>query len=180
MATKKRGAGADGAQLRRMYIDCRFGQLHLTTAYPPSGGFDEGTPLVFLHDEGGTGADFDRCAAELGVDRSVYAPDLPGCGASDLKEGRATVAGHAGAVSDLIDQLRLKAVDLIGFGRGSAVAFEIAATRASAVRRLIVTDEPPNATSVKPVLRLDLGAARLAGQPVAPVVAEIRKFLDRA
>ena len=179
MTTKKRGADADSAQLRRMYIDCRFGQMHLTTAYPPSGGFDEGTPLVFLHDDGGTGADFNRCAAELGVDRSVYAPDLPGSGASDLKEGRATIANHAGAIVDLIEQLRLKSVDVIGFGRGSAVAFEIAAIRAPAVRRLIVTDEPPNATSAKPLLRLDLDAARLAAQPVAPVVAEIRKFLDR-
>lgn len=179
MTTKKRDAGADSAQLRRMYIDCRFGQLHLTTAYPPSGGFDECTPLVFLHDEGGTGADFNRCAAELGIDRSIYAPDLPGSGASDLKEGRATVANHAAAVADLIDQLRLKQVDLVGFGRGSAVAFDVAASRAQGVRRLIVTDEPPNANSEKPLLRLDADAARLAGQPVAPVVAEIRRFLDR-
>ena len=179
MTTKKRGAGAGSAQLRRMYIDCRFGQLHLTTAYPPSGGFDECTPLVFLHDEGGSGADFNRCASELGIDRSVYAPDLPGSGASDLKEARATVANHAAAIADLIDQLRLKQVDLVGFGRGAAVAFEFAAARTQDVRRLIVTDEPPNANSARPLLRLDLDAARLAGQPVAPVVAEIRKFLDR-
>lgn len=180
MPTKKRGASADTAQLRRMYIDCRFGQLHLTTAYPPSGGFDECTPLVFLHDEGGTGADFSPCAAELGADRSVYAPDLPGSGASDLKDGRATVANHAAAIADLVDQLRLKQVDLVGFGRGAAVAFEFAAARPQHVRRLIVTDEPANATSAKPLLRLDTDAARLAGQPVAAVVAEIRGFLDRA
>jgi pimeloyl-ACP methyl ester carboxylesterase len=179
MSTRKRGAGADSAQLRRMYIDCRFGQLHLTTAYPPSGGFDECTPLVFLHDEGGTGADFNRCAAELGIDRSVYAPDLPGSGASDLKAGRATVAAHAAAVADLIDHLRLRQVDLVGFGRGATVAFELAAARAQGVRRLIVTHEPPNATSARPVLRLEGDAARLAGGAAAPVVAEIRKFLDR-
>lgn len=162
-----------------MYIDCRFGQLHLTTAYPPSGGFDECTPLVFLHGEGGTGADFNGCAALLGVDRSVYAPDLPGSGASDLKEGRATVARHAGAVADLIDQLRLRQVDLIGFGRGTAVAFAVADTRPQAVRRLIVTGEPPTAASSRPMLRLDLDASRPADLQVAPVVAGIRNFLDR-
>ena len=162
-----------------MYIDCRFGQLHLTTAYPPSGGFDECTPLVFLHGDGGTGADFNRCAALLGIDRSVYAPDLPGNGASDLKGGRATVAGHAGAISDLIDQLRLRQVDLIGFGRGSAVAFEIAATRTQDVRRLIVTGEPATAASSKPLLRLDLDPSRLADLQVGPVVDGIRNFLDR-
>lgn len=179
MTTTKRRANAESAQLRRMYIDCRFGQLHLTTAYPPSGGFDERTPLVFLHGEGGTGADFNPCAALLGIDRSVYAPDLPGSGASDLRAGRATVAGHAGAIADLIDQLRLKQLDLVGFGRGSAVAFEIAATRPQAVRRLIVTGEPATANASRPLLRLDLDPTRLADLQVGPVVAGMRKFLDR-
>lgn len=170
---------AAAAQLRRMYIDCRFGQMHLTTAYPPSGGFDECTPLVFLHGEGGTGADFNGCAVALGVDRSVYAPDLPGSGASDLREGRATVAAHAAAIADLIDQLRLKQVDLVGFGRGAAVAFEIAAARPQGVRRLVVTGEPANATSAKPLLQLDLDVTRPAGLDVGPLVAGIRDFLDR-
>ena len=180
MTTTKRRAAANAAQLRRMYIDCRFGQLHLTTAYPPSGGFDECTPLVFLHGAGGTGADFNACAALLGVDRSVYAPDLPGCGASDLKDGRPTVAAHAGAIADLIDQLRLKQVDLIGFGRGATVAFEFAASRSQDVRCLIVTGEPATAASSKPLLRLDVDPDRLADLPVDPLVAGIRDFLDRA
>lgn len=179
MTTTKRRANANSAQLRRMYIDCRYGQMHLTTAYPPNGGFDECTPLVFLHADGGTGADFNRCAALLGLDRSVYAPDLPGSGASDLKDGRATVAGHAGAIGDLIDQLRLKQVDLVGFGRGSAVAFEIAASRPQDVRRLVVTGEPATAASSKPLLQLGADTTRLADLPVGPVVAEIRGFLDR-
>jgi len=179
MATTKRRANADSAKLRRMYIDCRYGQMHLTTAYPPNGGFDECTPLVFLHAEGGNGADFNGCAALLGMDRSVYAPDLPGSGASDLSGGRATVAGHAGAIADLIDQLQLKVVDLIGFGRGAAIAFELAASRPQDVRRLVVTGEPTTAASSKPLLQLDADAARLADGPVETVVAEIRGFLDR-
>jgi pimeloyl-ACP methyl ester carboxylesterase len=161
-----------------MYIDCRFGQMHLTTAYPPNGGFDECTPLVFLHADGGTGADFNRCAELLGVDRSVYAPDLPGSGASDPVEGRATVAGHAAAVADLIGQLRLKAVDLIGFGRGASIAFELAATRPGDVRRLVVAGEPAAASS-KPTLALDTDLARLTAGPAEAVVAQIRGFLDR-
>ena len=32
--------------LRKMYVDSRFGQLHLHTAFPSSGGFDELTPLL--------------------------------------------------------------------------------------------------------------------------------------
>ena len=34
--------------LRKMYVDCRYGQLHMHTAFPSSGGFDELTPLVCI------------------------------------------------------------------------------------------------------------------------------------
>lgn len=162
-----------------MYIDCRSGQLHLTTAYPSSGGFDERTPLVLLHADGGTGADFSRLAALLGVDRSVYAPDLPGSGASDLRESRATIAGHANAIADLIDQLRLKQADLLGLARGAAIAYALAAARPEVVRRLVVAAEPDVAT-VKPVLQLDADIAALEDGAVDAVVGSIRAFLDRA
>ena len=179
MKTTRRRANADSAELRRMYIDCRFGQMHLTTAYPPNGGFDECTPLVFLHSDGGTGADFNRCAALLGVDRSVYAPDLPGSGASDGGDGRVNIPGLAGAIADLIDQLRFKAVDLIGIGRGASVAFELAATRPQDVRRLVVAGQPATAASSKPLLQLDLDTPALLQSPPAPIVGEIRSFLYR-
>ena len=35
--------------VRRSYAECRFGQIHLSTAYPSGGGFDEHTPVVCLH-----------------------------------------------------------------------------------------------------------------------------------
>ena len=47
MATKI-GKSTAAVSLRRMYVDCRYGQLHLATAFPPSGGFDELTALLFL------------------------------------------------------------------------------------------------------------------------------------
>ena len=71
MTAKKRQAASAVARLRRMYIDCRYGQMHLTTAYPASGGFDEATPLVFLHADEGSGADFNGCAALLGTGRRL-------------------------------------------------------------------------------------------------------------
>ena len=78
MATKKRQSASAPVHLRRMYLDCRYGQLHLATAYPASGGFDEAAPIVFLHAEDGTGADFNRCAALLGTDRSDLCAGPPG------------------------------------------------------------------------------------------------------
>jgi pimeloyl-ACP methyl ester carboxylesterase len=181
MAAKKRQSESAPARLRRMYIDCRYGQLHLTTAYPASGGFDEAAPIIFLHADEGTGGDFNGCAELLGVDRSIYAPDLPGSGASDAPKGRMAVAGLALAVIDLLEQLRLKRVDLVGCGRGALVAFELAATHPQAVRRLVVAGGQQPATGIpQPMLQLSPDPARILEEPVQAVAAEIRSFLDRA
>jgi pimeloyl-ACP methyl ester carboxylesterase len=155
--------------------------LHLTTAYPASGGFDEAAPVIFLHADEGTGGDFNGCAELLGVDRSIYAPDLPGSGASDAPKGRMAVAGLALAVVDLLEQLRLKRVDLVACGRGALVAFELAATHPQKVRRLVVAGSQQPATGIpQPMLQLSPDPARILEEPVEAVAAEIRSFLDRA
>lgn len=180
MVSRKKPASAATARLRRMYIDCRYGQLHLTAAYPASGGFDEASPLVFLHADGGSGADFNACAAFLGSDRSVYAPDLPGSGASDAPRGRMTVAGLALAVVDLMEQLRLRKVDLAACGRGALVAFELATTRPQAIRKLVVAGPQQPATGIaQPMLHASAEATYLTGNPPEIVAAELRTFLDR-
>ena len=63
--------------LRKMYVDCRFGQLHLHTSFPSSGGFDELTPVLCVAPPSLTGRAFRPLLRDLGRDRSVYAPDLP-------------------------------------------------------------------------------------------------------
>ena len=88
----------------------------------------------------GSGADFSACAALLGTDRSIYAPDLPGSGGSDAPKGRLAAAGLALAVVDLVENLRLKRVDLVGCGRGALVAFELANTRPQEIRRVVEVD----------------------------------------
>jgi pimeloyl-ACP methyl ester carboxylesterase len=163
-----------------MYIDCRYGQLHLTTAYPASGGFDEALPIVFLHADDGSGTDFSRCAELLGTDRSIYAPDLPGSGGSDAPKSRLPVAGLALAVVDLLEQIRLKRVDLVGCGRGALVAFELATTRANQVRRVVVAGtQQPATTLAQPMLQLSSDPDSVRVAPAEAVVAEIRAFLDR-
>jgi hypothetical protein len=86
-----------------MYIDCRYGQLHLATAYPQAAASTRRRRSSSCTPRTAAGADFGRCAALLGTDRSIYAPDLPGSGASDSPKGRMAVAGLALAVVDLID-----------------------------------------------------------------------------
>jgi pimeloyl-ACP methyl ester carboxylesterase len=128
--------------LRRMYVDCRFGQLHVHTAFPSSGGFDELTPLVCVPPGPLTGRVFARFASDLGNDRSVYAPDLPGCGDSDAPETVPSIADYAAAVGDLLDSLRLRSVDLLGYQSGSLVAAELAIARPEQVRRVLLVGVP--------------------------------------
>ena len=79
-ALPSRNSAAVTVHLRRMYVDCRYGQLHVHSAFPSSGGFDELTPLVCLAPAPLTGGLFKSSLAETGRDRRVYAPDAPGCG----------------------------------------------------------------------------------------------------
>ncbi len=106
--------------LRKMYVDCRFGQLHLHTAFPSSGGFDELTPLICIAPAQQTGRAFRPLLRDLGRDRSVYAPDLPGAGESDAPDhAPTTVADCAAAIVDFVESLRLKQVDMANSpGRG--------------------------------------------------------------
>ena len=135
---------------RRAYFDCRFGQLHVRTAFPTTGGFDEGVTLLCLHPSDLSSRTFHRFLPEIADDRSVYAPDLPGCGESDpapsmnLKDG-------AAAVADLAKDLRLRQIDLLGFGFGAGVALELAVARPELVRRLVLVAAPP--IDALPVIR---------------------------
>jgi len=125
-----------------MYVDCRFGQMHLHTAFPSSGGFDELTPLLCVHPGPLSGRLFKGILGELGRDRSVYAPDLPGCGESDAPATAPAVADYAAALGDLIDTLRLRQVDVLGYQTGSVVAAELALSRAEQIRRVILAGVP--------------------------------------
>jgi pimeloyl-ACP methyl ester carboxylesterase len=123
--------------VRRSYSDCRYGQIHVWTAYPSGGGFDERTPILCLHHAGGSGRLYAPALRELGNDRSVYALDLPGHGTSDVPSSRASVADLAAAVGDFLDGLRLRAVDVFGFQLGALVAAELAIARPQQVRRVM-------------------------------------------
>ena len=145
--------------LRKMYVDCRFGQLHLHTSFPSSGGFDELTPVLCVAPPSLTGKAFRPLLRDLGRDRSVYAPDLPGSGESDAPDHAPTVADQAAAFIDLIDSLRLKQVDVIGYQAGSLAAIELALARPEQVRRAVLIGVPASDASFQvgerlPLLRL--------------------------
>jgi pimeloyl-ACP methyl ester carboxylesterase len=127
---------------RRAYFDCRFGQLHVRTAFPTTGGFDEGVTLFCLHPSELSSRTFHRFLPEIADDRSVYAPDLPGCGESDAAPSM-SFKDAAAAVADLALDLRLRQIDVLGFRFGAGVVLELAAARPELVRRLVLVAAPP-------------------------------------
>ena len=122
---------------RRAYFDCAFGQLHVRTAFPTTGGFDEQVTLVCLHSSEGSSRSFARFLPEIAADRSVYAPDLPGFGESDAAP-TLSPADAARAVGDLAADLRLRKIDLVGVRFGAAVALDLGSARPELVRRLVL------------------------------------------
>ncbi len=146
----KQPAIAPGAvNLRRAYFECRHGQLHVRTAFPSSGGFDERTPLLCLHQSPLSSRSFVALLPELGTDRSVYALDTPGYGESDPPAPRAAppaIADYAASVGEFLDALRLREVDVLGHHTGAAVAAELAIARPAQVRRLVLVSPPVHTT----------------------------------
>ena len=141
-------------RVRRGYFECRYGQLHVHNAIPSGGGFEEATPLLCLHPSPLSGRTFERFLAVAGVNRSVFAPDLPGFGDSDPPPPRAGVVEHAAAIGDFLDSMRLRQIDLLGQRFGALVATELAAICPGQVRRLILVSPPlaADAPEIPPVV----------------------------
>lgn len=142
MPKKRKEDRSPPANVRRMYADCRYGQLHLRSAFPPNGGFDELTTLVCLGAGPATGRIFGGLLGRMGTDRSVYAPDLPGFGESDPPTAQPSIEGHAVAIGDFIDHMRLRKLDLLGYQGGASIAAALAAARPDQVRRVVMVAAP--------------------------------------
>src|SRR5271154_4388215 len=149
---------AQAVRTRRAYFDCRFGQLHVRTAFPATGGFDEQVTLFCLHAKQGSSRAFARFLPEIAVVRSVYAPDLPGHGESDPAK-TSGVADAADAICDLAKDLRLRQIDLLGVDAGVEIALALAAAEPELVRRLVLIGIPaaarlPRVTAPVLILRI--------------------------
>lgn len=142
MPRNEPGSAAPSVHVRRMYMDCRYGQMHLRSAFSGNGGFDELTPLVCLHQSPMSGRVFDRFLPLMGTDRTVYAPDTPGFGESDPPPDEPSIEDYAGAIGDFIDHLRLRRVDLLGYHTGACIAAELAIARPEQVRRVVMVAAP--------------------------------------
>ncbi len=142
---------APSVRTRRAYFDYqqgdqqqgefRQGQLHVRTAFPTTGGFDEQVTLFCLHSRNRTSRMFDGFLPLMAKDRSVYAPDLPGSGETDAPPAPGTAA-DCSATADLANGLRLRQIDVLGFQEGSEAAVALALARPELVRKLVLIGIP--------------------------------------
>ncbi|MEV6815155.1 alpha/beta hydrolase [Micromonospora sp. NPDC051296] len=152
--------------------DITVGELRFSLRVWPAVDKDK-TPAVLLHATGKTARDWDVIAAGLAAERTVYAVDLRGHGASDWP-GTYRLELFAQDVIGVLDQLGTGEVDLIGHSLGGLVACLVAAEQQRQVRRLVLEDVP-------------FPRPRLPGLPDRPagqlpfdwqVVAQVRPEID--
>jgi len=162
---------------RRAYFDCRFGQLHVRTAFPITGGFDEQVTLICLHARRDASRSFQALLSDLAKERSVYAPDMPGFGESDPSPA-GTVAESAEAVLDLCKDLRLRQIDILGVEYGASVALNLAAVHLGLVRRMVLVGLDATESRREPgpdILVLPEGSITATSDILA---SQVRGFLD--
>ena len=180
-----RVAAVSEPRLRRAYFDCRYGQLHMHYAIPAGGGFDEATTLLCIPGAPGAGRFFRPLLLPLGRDRSVYAPDLPGCGESDPQGAPPESLDAAAAMADFLDSMHLRQVDLLAHDGGVNVALSLARQRPQQVGRVVLS---PGTDAVRtearglrqPHLVIDLRPADAGGNNAADLerqAAQLRDFL---
>ena len=175
-------------RVRRAYFDCRYGQLHTHYAIPAGGGFDEATTLLCIAGGAGLGRFFRPLLIPLGRDRSVYAPDLPGCGESDPVGGHVGSLDTAAAMGDFLDGLHLRHVDLLAHESGVTAALALVQQRPTQIGRVVLS---PGTDAVRaearalrhPSLLIDLRAVDADGNQTGdsePQAAQLREFLGLA
>lgn len=129
----------------------------LTLRYRRVGKDSSPVPLVLVN---GIGAPLEMWApfVQEFTTRDLIVFDLPGCGRSTTPTFLSSIAWFADVVRDLLDELGLEQVDMLGFSFGGAVTQEFALRHPTRLRRLALVSTTP-------------GIPALPGNPMALAVA---------
>ncbi|MFZ0423903.1 MAG: alpha/beta hydrolase [Xanthobacteraceae bacterium] len=103
-----------------------------------------GSPLLFLHAENGIEPAL-AAIDELAKSAHVIAPTHPGFGRSELAPGMRTVDDLSYFYLDLLDQLDLSDLTVVGVGLGAWIAAEVAVKSTARMARLVMA----NAVGIK-------------------------------
>lgn len=102
-------------------------------------GFDkDGTVLVFLNGMTQSTRHWSSQVRELRDQFRILTYDARGQGGSDNPRQAPTLDEHARDLRELLDHLKLKKVDLVGFSHGARIALGVATQYKKRVRRLVL------------------------------------------
>lgn len=101
-----------------------------------------GPPLLLLNGIGGNIEMWEPLAGRLS-DRRLVMLDMPGTGQSAPLQVPVRMTGYARLVTQLLDQLGLERVDVLGYSWGGALAQQLARTAPGRVRSLVLAATVP-------------------------------------
>lgn len=160
-------------RVHRAYAWGQDGQIH----YRRSGPEGARSPLLLLHAAQASSAVFDGVMSEMGRERSVIAPDLPGAGMSDPLSGHGSISDQAVALLEMVAELGLGMVDVLGAGNGGSIAIEMARQQPEVVRKIILISAPaPEGLLSQPILALN--APDFPRAKADEILTAARNFLD--
>jgi pimeloyl-ACP methyl ester carboxylesterase len=123
---------------------------------------------MFIHGLTSSRRNWTHLVEKLNTDHRLLAPDLFGHGASDKLMGDYSLGAHAATLRDLLDQLEIERVTLVGHSFGGGIAMQFCYLFPERVERLVLVSSGGLGRSVSPLLR----AATIPGAGlVLPVIA---------
>ena len=136
--------------VRRVYVDGRYGQIHCRLAVPEEA---PKPPIICLHMSPKSGRSYRQILPWLAVHRVAVANDYPGHGESDPPpaDPHVTIADFAESTWTVVDAIGGGPVHFVGYHTGAMVAVEAAAQRPGDVLSItsisapVLTDEETEA-----------------------------------
>ncbi len=122
--------------IERRFIQTRSCRLHIAIS-------GEGFPVLLLHQTPRSWDEYREALPRLGRHYRAIAMDTAGFGDSEpLPSGEESIESWAAAAHELLDELGLTRVALVGHHTGAAIAIEMAASQPARVKALVLSASP--------------------------------------
>jgi pimeloyl-ACP methyl ester carboxylesterase len=138
----------------------------------------QGEPLVVIHGGLGDASTWLENVSMLADNYTVYVPDLPGFGASQLLECEHDISAFTGFVEDFTDILGLDRFNLMGHSIGGGVALNYALKFPGRVKKLVLVSSLCLGREIAPWVKMMSVPARAIGSAMKSLTKATRWMID--